>query len=415
MSEFLNILIYLFIEMSPYILLGLLFVGVLNLFVKKESITKHLGKNDLSSIIKASLFGVPLPLCSCGVVPTSVYFAKSGASKGSVISFLTSTPQTGVDSIIATYGMMGPVFAVFRPFAAFFMGIINGTFVNKFSKNDVNTEILFQDYDENHSNNNFKNKFKSYLHYSFVEFLDDIAPQFAVGLIIAATITYFIPDNFFSGSLIQDGITGMLAIILVGVPMYVCATSSIPIAVSLIAKGFSPGVAFVFLAVGPATNAASFAILMKVLGKKTAIAYLFALIASSIAFGYLLDFIFAFLNIDPKSQISLGHIHHSNEQSPFFLAVSLIFLILLILSFYRLYFKKYFIKNKVSDMITIKVKGMSCNHCVNNVTKAIKMAQGTLDVKVDLSTETALIEGNPDLNEVKKLIEEAGYKVELIQ
>jgi len=412
MHDFLNILIELFIEMSPYILLGLLFVGVLHLFIKKEAIAKHLGKNSISSIVKASLFGVPLPLCSCGVVPTSVYFAKSGASKGSVISFLTSTPQTGVDSIIATYGMMGPVFAIFRPFAALFMGIINGTFINKLLKQDTN-EILFQNFEEKSSNDTFKSKLKSYLHYSFVEFLDDIAPQLAIGLLIATAITYFIPDNFFSGSLIQDGIAGMLAMILVGVPMYVCATSSIPIAVSLIAKGFSPGVAFVFLAVGPATNAASFAILMKVLGKKTALAYLFALIISSIAFGYLLDFIFALLNIDPKSQISLGHNHHNAGHSLFLISLSILFLVLLMFSFYRLYFKKYFQKSKVSNMITVKVKGMNCNHCVSNVTKAIKMAHGTLDVKVDLSTETAIIEGNPDLNEIKRLVEEAGYKIEV--
>ncbi|MFP4526940.1 MAG: permease, partial [Candidatus Kapaibacterium sp.] len=116
----------LFIEMSPYIFIGLVFVGILHIYFKKDLVVRHIGKNNLASVIKSSIFGVPLPLCSCGVVPTSVYMARNGASKGSVVSFLTSTPQTGIDSIIATYGLMGWIFAIFRPVAAFMMGIIGG-------------------------------------------------------------------------------------------------------------------------------------------------------------------------------------------------------------------------------------------------------------------------------------------------
>jgi len=395
-------------------MLGLIFVGVLNLLIKKETISKHLGKQDNFSIIKASLFGVPLPLCSCGVIPTSVYFAKSGASKGAVISFLTSTPQTGIDSIIATYGMMGPIFAVFRPFAALFMGIINGSLINKIFKQEQPNHTLFvEEYSLNEKNTSIKSKISAFYKYSFVEFLDDIAPQFVMGLLIAAAITYFIPDNFFTGSIIQDGLLGMLAVILIGVPMYICATSSIPIAMSLIAKGFSPGVAFVFLAVGPATNAASFVILMKVLGRKVAFSYLLILIITSIIFGYLLDYIFYVSGVSPLSLLSSPHHYHTTGINSFYLFVSIVFLIFLAMSFYRIYIKKYFEKTKDSSMINLKVKGMNCNHCVNNVTKIIQSVDGTKKVEVDLATETAKIEGNPDLTEIKRLIEEAGYKVEI--
>ncbi len=412
--EFIKIFIQIFVEMSPYIMLGLIFVGVLNLLIKKETISKHLGKQDNFSIIKASLFGVPLPLCSCGVIPTSVYFAKSGASKGAVISFLTSTPQTGIDSIIATYGMMGPIFAVFRPFAALFMGIINGSLINKIFKQEQPNHTLFvEEYSLNEKNTSIKSKISAFYKYSFVEFLDDIAPQFVMGLLIAAAITYFIPDNFFTGSIIQDGLLGMLAVILIGVPMYICATSSIPIAMSLIAKGFSPGVAFVFLAVGPATNAASFVILMKVLGRKVAFSYLLILIITSIIFGYLLDYIFYVSGVSPLSLLSSPHHYHTTGINSFYLFVSIVFLIFLAMSFYRIYIKKYFEKTKDSSMINLKVKGMNCNHCVNNVTKIIQSVDGTKKVEVDLATETAKIEGNPDLTEIKRLIEEAGYKVEI--
>ncbi|HPU22692.1 MAG TPA: SO_0444 family Cu/Zn efflux transporter [Candidatus Kapabacteria bacterium] len=412
--EFLIILIQLFVEMSPYIMLGLVFAGLLNLLIKKETISKHLGKQDNSSIIKASLFGVPLPLCSCGVIPTSVYFAKSGASKGAVISFLTSTPQTGIDSIIATYGMMGPIFAAFRPFAALLMGIINGSLINKLFKQEEPTRTLFvEEYSTAENASSFKNKIIAFYKYSFVEFLDDIAPQFALGLLIAAAITYFIPDNFFSGSIIQDELPGMLAAILIGVPMYICATSAIPIAMSLIAKGFSPGVAFVFLAVGPATNAASFVILMKVLGRKVAFSYLLLLIITSIIFGYLLDYIFLALDVNPLSQLSSIHHHHSSVINSFYVIVSIVFFAFLSMSFYRLYIKKYFEKSKENKMIIIKVKGMNCNHCVSNVTKIIHSVAGTSKVEVNLATETAIIEGNPNLAEIKRLIEEAGYRVEM--
>ncbi|MCX8055575.1 MAG: SO_0444 family Cu/Zn efflux transporter [Ignavibacteria bacterium] len=412
--DFLNILIQIFVEMSPYIMLGLIFVGLLNLLIKKETISKHLGKNNSSSIIKASLFGVPLPLCSCGVIPTSVYFAKSGASKGAVISFLTSTPQTGVDSIIATYGMMGPIFAVFRPFAALFMGIINGSLINRmFIKEQPGNALFIDEYSPNEKQTSIKSKLSAFYKYSFVEFLDDIAPQFALGLLIAAAITYFIPDNFFSGSIIQDGLPGMLAVILIGAPMYICATSSIPIAMSLIAKGFSPGVAFVFLAVGPATNAASFVILMKVLGRKVAFSYLLLLIITAILFGYLLDYIFLVSGVNPLSQLSSTQHHHTSEINSFYVVVSVVFLVFLAMSFYRIYIRKYFQKTKEIDMITLKVKGMNCNHCVSNVTKIIQSVPGTSKVEVNLATETAIIEGNPDLAQIKKLIEEAGYSVEI--
>ena len=282
-----------FIEMAPYLLLGVIFVAFLNLFLTKQFVKNQIGKNNIWSIFKASIFGIPLPLCSCGVIPTAVYLSDSKASKSSVISFLISTPQTGVDSIIATYGMMGPVFAIFRPIAALFMGIFGGLLINTFKveskdrKNAFSLNVLGSK--DEVEKKPLTQRIKSTLRYSFVEFIDDIVLQFLVGLLIAGAISYFVPAEFLEGTGLKSGFGGMLLMIVIGAPMYICATASIPIAVSLMLKGFSPGVAFVFLAVGPATNAASFAILSKSLGKQIVIVYLLIVMILSIISGYILD------------------------------------------------------------------------------------------------------------------------------
>lgn len=348
--------------------------------------------------------------------------ARNGASKPSVISFLISTPQTGIDSIIATYGMMGWVFAIYRPIAALFMGLFGGLisiFISKSSnehspieaKKDIPENIDIETFQQP---NDIKHKFKKMTKYAFVEFLDDISVQFLIGLVIAGLISYFIPDDFFRDSTINSGFLGMLLMILISAPMYVCATASIPIAVSLLMKGFSPGVAFVFLAVGPATNAASFTIIVKVLGKKLALAYLFSIIISAIIFGYILDFIFNYFKIDQS--IILSHIHHHNEDSVniLFLTLSIIFFILLIASYYRKISEKFINKKEFvmdkSDKI-LKIEGMTCNHCVMNVEKAIKSVNGVEKVEISLNEKIAKINGDFDIEEVKKNIESVGYRV----
>ncbi len=301
----------LFVDMSFYIVIGLLFTGFLHAFVNKDAILKHIGKNNTASVVKASVLGVPLPLCSCGVVPTALYLGKSGASKGAVVSFLTSTPQTGVDSLIATYGLMGPLFAVFRAVAAFLSGIVSGVVTNLLCKKDTNNfqsdkatcasskestteKSCCCSNTECHSKAEkipFFSKVKSAFTYAFGEFLDEIAVHFVIGLLIAALISTIIPDNWLAN--LTTPLFTMLLMLLIGIPMYICSTASIPIALSLIMKGISPGAAFVFLFAGPVTNIASLAILSKTLGKKVLIIYLSCVAVCSIVFGFILDGIIA--------------------------------------------------------------------------------------------------------------------------
>lgn len=411
--DILKVSVQLFFEMAPYLMFGLVFVGLLNLFMTKEIVTKHIGKNNFLSILKAALFGVPLPLCSCGVIPSAVYMSKNGASKPATVSFLISTPQTGIDSIIATYGMLGPIFAIFRPIAAFIMGIAGGLATKSFDKSAIEQQPKTMDFPlfTPKEKKDSKYYFQKGIIYPFVEFLDDISSQFLVGLLIAGLITYLIPEDFFAGSILGNGILGMLLMVAIGIPMYVCATASIPIAISLMMKGFSPGVAFVFLAAGPATNAASLTVLLNTLGKKTTFIFVGSISLLAILFGLILDRIFIWGNLNPHLYMSHNHQHGLAGFGILEYSIGGIFLILILMSVYRKFFSKYFIKKdeKMDSQTKVLIDGMTCNHCVMNVRNAIN-STGVESVDVNLNENAAYITGNFDAEKIKNAVENIGYK-----
>lgn len=410
LNPYFNELTIIFTDMAPYILLGLFFVGLMNLWITKDIVKKQIGKNNIASIIKAAIFGIPLPLCSCGVIPTAVYMNQSKASKPAIVSFLTATPQTGIDSILATYGMMGPIFAIYRPIAALFMGIFGGLVTKYFYKEEKKTFISLEVLNSKQvqSNKTFTDKF---FKYPYVEFLDDIAPQFIFGIAIAALISFLIPDDYFANSGFNSGILAMLLMIVIGIPMYICATASIPIAVALLLKGFSPGAAFIFLAVGPTTNAASFTVLSKSLGKKIVTLYIASIIVSSLVFAYLLDFIYYYFELDFTAYLNVGHQHH-HELSFLTIASSILLLILLTLSIYRIYLKKYFIKKEVPIGYTkVNISGMTCSHCSDTITKTLSQINGLEDINVDHVAGTAIFKGEFDRENLKAIISKAGYEL----
>ena len=279
-------------EMSPYLLFGFFVAGILSVFVSQRVVEKHLGGRGMRPLVKASLFGVPLPLCSCGVIPVSMSLHKHGASKASVISFLLSTPQTGADSILVTLSLLGPLFAVFRPLAAFVTGIIGGTLVNVFDKEKEDKEQKPQECTEECCYGNQDKKIVRGLKYGFVTLPRDIGRAMLVGLIIAAVISALVPAGYFAEHL-GTGIFAMVVMMFLGIPVYVCATASVPVAAALILKGLTPGAAIVFLMTGPATNAASFVTIWKTLGSRTAVTYLLTVAGCALLSGILLDYIAA--------------------------------------------------------------------------------------------------------------------------
>ena len=285
-------------EMSPYLLFGFFVAGVLSVLVSQSLVERHLGGRGVWPLLKASIFGVPLPLCSCGVIPVSMSLHKHGASKGSTVAFLLSTPQTGVDSIFVTFSLLGPIFAVFRPVAALITGIVGGTFVDIFEKTDNSEEHPREKCTDECCNNPKKTgKIVRGLKYGFVTLPRDIGKAMIVGLVIAAFISALVPDGFFAEYL-GTGIFAIVVMMFLGIPVYVCATASVPVAAALIMKGLTPGAALVFLMTGPATNAASFFTIWKVLGRKTALIYLATVAGCALLGGILLDWFVEGVNFE---------------------------------------------------------------------------------------------------------------------
>ena len=293
-------IIHIINEMSPYLLLGFLLAGLMHAFIPQSYYSKYLAKPNFRSVLNATLFGIPLPLCSCGVIPTAMSLRKEGASKGAATSFLIATPQTGVDSIIATSSLMGVAYAIIRPIAALITALFGGTLVNVLDK-DSNGNTTEQPAD-NHEHHNcchhheqehhatFFQKIKTALQYGYVEMMEDIGKWLIIGLIVAGLITVFVPAEAFK---VFEGNTAlsMLLVLAIAIPMYVCATGSIPIAVALIMKGLTPGAGLVLLMAGPACNMASMLVVKKVMGTKTLVIYLASIIIGSIAFGAAIDFL----------------------------------------------------------------------------------------------------------------------------
>ncbi len=265
--------------------------------------------------MKASIFGIPLPLCSCSVIPVSRSLHKHGASKGSTISFLLSTPQTGVDSIFVTLSFLGPVFAIFRPLVALMTGIVGGSIVNIFSQgtNEV-SQPRPKCTGECCGESDGKNRFFRGLKYGFVTLPRDIGKAMLLGLVVAAFISAVVPDDFFATRLLGNGTFAMVVMMFLGVPVYVCATASVPVAAALILKGLTPGAALVFLITGPATNAAAFTTIWKSLGRRTAILYIMTVMLCALGAGILFDMMFPDIYVLVGTQMHqmgvsvLGHV-----------------------------------------------------------------------------------------------------------
>ncbi len=300
-----NEVLHLINEMSPYLLLGFFFAGLLHAFVPGVVYSRYLSGHGFRSVIYAAMLGVPLPLCSCGVLPTAMSLKKEGASKGATVAFLIATPETGVDSIAATYSLMGLPFAIIRPIAAFLTSLFAGVLVNKFDKTEPEAEKESEPehsccchHEEKqpepehscccHNEEKHSNRLVEALRYGFIDMMGDIGKWLVVGLVVAGLITVFVPNEFFE--VFKDNtFLSMLLVLCIAIPMYICATGSIPIAVALIMKGLTPGAALVLLMAGPACNVASMLVLGKRLGKKTLLLYLFAIITGAIVAGCIID------------------------------------------------------------------------------------------------------------------------------
>ena len=413
MMDYVNAFVSMLNSMSPYLLLGFFIAGLLHAFVPSAIYSRYLAGTGLRSVVTAAAFGIPLPLCSCGVLPTAVALRRSGASRAASTSFLIATPQTGVDSIAATYSMMGLPFAILRPVAALVTSLIGGLAVGHWErKGALDDHVEEGNYEFSELPKGFWNKVLETFKYGFFGMMQSIGRWLLIGLVVATLITVLLPDNFFS-AYARWPLLNMFIIVAVAVPMYVCATGSIPIAAALMLKGMSPGCALVLLMAGPAANMASMFVVNNAFGRKATVVYLLSIIGGAIGFGVLVDYLPGmrdlFVNALPRHVM-----HHGMHGASWFNTVcSIALLCMIVLALGAKYWKSYQINHhKTATMKEFKVKGMMCAHCKANVEKGLAALPGVEKVTVDLAKGTALVEGFVPDQLVIDCIEDLGYQYE---
>jgi uncharacterized membrane protein YraQ (UPF0718 family) len=302
-------------ESSVYVLFGIFVAGLMRVFVSPDTVSKHLRHGKVTSVLKAAGLGIPVPLCSCGVLPAAVSLKRQGASNGATTAFLISTPESGVDSIALTYALLDPVMTVARPAAAFATAAVAGVAENVLSGEKEGAAEATPDLscpvdsccdgidcppEVHKSHHTFVEKLKAGLSYALFELWEDIAPWFLVGLLLAGAITALIPSEIMVKHL-GGGLTAMLIMLVAGIPLYICATASTPVAAALVLKGVSPGAALVFLLAGPATNITSLTVLLSILGKRATAIYLTSIAVISVTCGLILDHVYRLLGISARA------------------------------------------------------------------------------------------------------------------
>ncbi len=346
-----------FIEMAPFLMVGFAIAGFIHVGLKPEWITKWVARDNFKSVGVASILGAPLPLCSCSVIPVAVSMRKAGASKGATSAFLIATPETGVDSVSVTYGLFDPVMTIARPVGAILSALFAGSVVNLFVKRkwDIDpvppeptgeiesccakeeeppppsccdtkpTETVQKPAVEPKE----RGLFGRALHFSFVEMLDDLAGPLLLGIFLSGFLAAAIPSAVFESPL-ATGFGGLLLMLVIGIPIYVCASASTPIAAVLVAKGLSPGAALVFLLASPATNLGSLLVLARSLGKRVMLVSTASLAVMTLFLGWLLNYVYSWLEITPFATV--GDLHDHSQTSWFTLVCAVLLGLLLVRS-----------------------------------------------------------------------------------
>ncbi len=426
-------------EMAPYLLLGFFFAGLLSVMVSPRWVERHLGGNRIAQVFKASLFGVPLPLCSCGVLPVAASLRRNGAGKGATTAFLLSTPQTGVDSIAVTWALLGPFLAVFRPIAALVTGVLGGYFVQVFDKDDaiVTEEPLVQSCSSagkacstpgdtaddgccSGEASSSSGRWRQALVYGFATLPRDIGKALFVGIIISGALTALIEPNLLREYL-GGGFLPMFAAMLIGVPLYVCATASTPIALGLIHAGLSPGAALVFLISGPATNAAALTTLWKILGRRTAVIYLITVVICALGAGLLVDLAMSsgVAEVSVSAMDDAGHVHGESSIRSMIENVSAI--VLLGVLAFALWPRTAEVQSSqelagasgTSEHLELIISGMRCNGCVTSLTRALNECGGVQTINIDLAGKSVIIVGQGLKNrQIADAVASLGFKIE---
>ena len=398
------------LEISPLLLVGLAVAAILHIVIGEASVVRHLGRPSSSAVLKATLLAIPLPLCSCSVVPVVASLRRKGASTGASISFLTAAPQIGADSYLLTYGLLGPWFALYRILAALLTALLGGFAENLLGDKRIahNSNAALQDTERAQDRARGVPRFLR-------ELFGGLANSLVLGLLLAAAILVLVPDGLFEGLFASSRWLELLVMLVAGIPMYVCATASTPIAAAMILKGVSPGAALVFLLSGPATNMVTLSMMRSSLGRRASLVYLGSIAIVALLAGLALNGPLA----DSLAEgLEAAH-HHHETATPVWRWISLWLVALWMLYHYygrlrqRLHFRN---KEHTVSELSMHIQGMTCPHCLGRVEDALRNSGLLQDFELDLASGLLRVpEAAGDPEELRaalsKVIREAGYEV----
>lgn len=449
-------------RMAPYLLLGFVVAGLLSVWVSPGWVERHLGRRGLGPVWKAALFGVPLPLCSCGVIPVGASIRRHGASRAATASFLLSTPQTGVDSIAVTYGMLGWLFALIRPVVALLTGFLGGVLVRWLAEGSETGFAAASTSSDAHgayavgghsqaaaepsqradqpctapccATEDGRNWLFRALRYGLVTLPRDIGLPLLFGAVVAGAIGALVPPGSLTPYL-GGGLLAMMLMMAVGIPLYVCATASVPIAAGMIHMGASPGAALAFLIAGPATNAATVTTIWKLLGPRTMAVYLATVALSAVAGGLALDGLFSALGAQVPGLSHVAHQHAQHALAAAWPGHAWAVVLLGLLGWSFLAGRRAVrspagapdartapppgtesSEKKLVQEVQLAVEGMTCHHCAAAVGRALSECRGVAAAEVDLPIGRAVVRGaDLDREELLAAVAGLGYEAKLIE
>jgi hypothetical protein len=397
-------------QLAPWLLLGMLFSGLLSVLLPPGFIKRRF--QGFLGVVKAVLFGVPLPLCSCGVVPAGIGLKNQGASSGASVGFLISTPQTGIDSILVSASFFGWPFAIFKMVTSAITGVVGGWLTDQFESDSDRLEAISST-GPNAASQSYQlttdNDATALVRMweQSVEILRSIWGWLLIGVLISAVIELYIPNSWFQTVGNWGLFPSMLLVLFVSTPLYVCATASVPIAAALVTGGLPPAAALVFLMAGPATNVTTIGAIYGRFGWKTAGVYLSTIVLGSMFFAWMFDWL---LTADVTA-----HSGHAHDHQNWWSVASALILLAMIASFawrdMLRWWRKHAVKSSDAAKIEISIQGMTCGGCVDRLESAIKKSEGVESVSVELKSGIATILGQPHLDEVKRLIKSLGFNV----
>ena len=390
---------------APYLLLGLVLAGILHVLVPPDWVRRYLSGRGAGPIVRAAIAGIPLPLCSCGVIPVAQHLRRDGAGKGATATFLASTPSTGVDSISATWGMLGASFAGCRLLYAVLSGLLVGWAVEIAAPKTSEEETGVADPEPQPERRTFGQLFSRAWEHGFGEILFSLRKWLLVGIVLGGFLAWILPKGIFDGWL-SHPVLSYAAMLLASGPLYVCATGSIPIAASLVAKGLSPGAALVFLAVGPATNTATLAFVGSVLGRRALFAYLGAVVLTAVGAGALVDWLGAVGAIPAIRAVIPMQLSWWENASG---------ILLLVLMFRDLRLPNLRKPPPLEHIVKFSIPSITCDNCARHVTKALKPVSGVEGVSVDVASKTATVQGNADPQALLSALADADYPGRLVE